>query len=101
MQAEFSERRERFGADRGGGGEAPSDMGRLWYLDGSNRLAMARVRTGATDGLKTEVAMDREIQEGMRVITGTSSGSSASKTVQSQQSRGFGPPGPPGGRGIF
>ena len=102
MQAEFADRRARSGAGQEAAGKAPANMGRLWYLDGSNHLAMARVRTGATDGQLTEIVMGRDIQEGMRVISGTTSGGSASKTTQNQQNRGFGLTGrPPGGRGIF
>ena len=101
MRAEFAGRGGVFGGAQGGGGKAPPNVGRLWYLDGKSQLAMARVRTGATDGLMTEITMGRDVQEGMRVISGITPGSGAAKAAPSQpnQQRSlFGPQGrPPGG----
>ena len=52
---------------------APEDgIARLWYLDGDGRVSVARVRTGATDGLKTEIVNGPDISEGMEVITAVS-----------------------------
>jgi HlyD family secretion protein len=81
----------------------PSDARRrnvamLWYLDESGVLAAARVRTGMTDGQKTEI-QGRDLTEGMQVIVGVSAesdaaGSSATSPFQTQQQSG--PPRPGG-----
>jgi HlyD family secretion protein len=73
---------ERRGAAGGGeptpggfpGGNASNGFGRsansgmLWYLDEDGNVAIARVRTGITDGRSTEVAAPM-IDEGLEVIT--------------------------------
>ena len=56
------------GAARQRGG---SGSGTLYYLDDEGKLAMARVRTGITDGASTEIR-GRNIQEGMKIIAGAS-----------------------------
>jgi HlyD family secretion protein len=48
----------------------PKGMGRLWLLDEQGRLSMRMVRTGITDGRMTEIVKGRDIQEGMKVISG-------------------------------
>lgn len=72
----------------------------IWYSDKSGKLASARVRTGITDGQRTEV-QGTGITEGMQVIIGTSSAAQSSAAAsgtspfQSQQQRTG--PRPPGG----
>ncbi|NJD09739.1 MAG: efflux RND transporter periplasmic adaptor subunit [Gemmatimonadetes bacterium] len=88
------------------GAEPPQDMALLWYLDDDGKLAAQPVRTGISDGQRTEVT-GGGLKEGMMVILGTrqpgTSASSAETTTnpfQQQQRRqgpGGGPPGPPGG----
>lgn len=70
----------------------------LWYLEEDGALATARVRTGMTDGQKTEI-QGRDLAEGMRVIVGVSAesnaaASSAASPFQTQQQSG--PPRPGG-----
>jgi len=60
-------RRNRTGASRSSG----SSFGTLYYLDAKGQLALARVRTGVTDGTTTQIE-GRNVKEGMRVIAGTS-----------------------------
>jgi HlyD family secretion protein len=52
------------GAGAGGGGGAT-----LWYLDGEGQLANLRVRTGLSDGQRTEVRGEG-LAEGMQAIVG-------------------------------
>jgi HlyD family secretion protein len=85
---------------RTGGGNGGS-FGTLYYLDANGKLAMARVRTGVSDGTTTEVT-GRTLQEGMKVIAGNVSATQSAQTSTSstpfqsgqQQQRG-------GGRGGF
>lgn len=51
------------------GGRRAEHMGMLWYLGAGGDLAMERVRTGITDGQKTEVS-GRQLKEGQQVIVG-------------------------------
>lgn len=76
--------RERFARMGGGseGGGPPngfqrtSDLGTLWYVDGSGALAVARVRTGISDGRNTQIT-GRTIEEGMQAITAATEGTPA------------------------
>ncbi|MCB0266580.1 MAG: hypothetical protein KDH95_00275, partial [Calditrichaeota bacterium] len=82
-------------AGRGGnsarGGRSGSDFKQVWFIDDAGNLAMAMMRAGSTDGSNTEIARSRNLEEGMKVITGTSSGTTETSTRR-QQSGGFGPP---------
>ncbi len=49
----------------GGSGD---DAARLWFLDDDGRLAVAHIKTGATDGRSTEIVRGEGIQEGMQII---------------------------------
>lgn len=85
-------------SENGIGAARPRNAAMLWYLDGDGALAVARVRTGMTDGQKTEI-QGRDLAEGMRVIVGVSQGSEASTSAaaspfQTQQQSG--PPRPGG-----
>jgi HlyD family secretion protein len=53
----------------GRNGRRPQHMGILWYLDEAGTLKSERVRTGISDGQKTEVA-GGELEEGQQVIVG-------------------------------
>ncbi len=54
-------------------GARPEDIARLWFLDDSGGLQVALVRTGVSDGLRTEVIpLAGPIREGMEVISRTS-----------------------------
>ncbi|HEX4469207.1 MAG TPA: efflux RND transporter periplasmic adaptor subunit, partial [Gemmatimonadaceae bacterium] len=81
---------------RGGSGGARPSVGMLWYLDKTGKLAVARVKTGLTDGQTTEIIPrdSTTVQAGQQVITGTtvastsSSSSSASANPLQPQSGG-------------
>jgi HlyD family secretion protein len=93
-------RRTATGARAGGAGS----VGTLWQLDASGKLKAVRVRTGLSDGSKTEV-QGRDLREGTQVIVGSSSGAqSASQGGQSTspfQPQGGGMRRGPGGAGGF
>src|SRR5256885_1601250 len=56
--------------------------GTLYYLDANGKLAVARVRTGVTDGTITEVT-GKNLTEGMKVIAGTTSAAQSAQTSTS------------------
>lgn len=66
------------------GGQRPS-AGTLYYLDAKGNLAVARVRTGITDGTTTEIT-GKNITEGMKVIAGTQTASTTSTAASPFQS---------------
>ena len=49
-------------------GGSGNEAERLWFLDDSGKLAVAHVKTGATDGRTTEIVWGEDIEEGMQVI---------------------------------
>ena len=87
------------------GGTRPT-IGTLWYLDKNGAVQSARVRTGLTDGQKTEIQPrdSTTVTTGMQVIIGaTTSGNAAATTTTTSP---FQPAGgaarrAPGGPGGF
>ncbi|MBN2090746.1 efflux RND transporter periplasmic adaptor subunit [candidate division KSB1 bacterium] len=71
----------------------PKDAGSVWYLDANQKLAMAPLKTGITDGKLTEVVKSRELSEGMQLVVGSAQNGSGKKSSSSSQ-RNFGPPRP-------
>ncbi len=71
-------------------GQRPKDSGRVWYLDNNHNLAMARFKTGATDGKETEIVKSRELEEGMQVIIGMKQNGNESNS-NNNRPRGFRP----------
>ena len=72
----------------------------LWYVGPDGKAAVARVRTGLSDGQNTEV-IGQNLKEGMQVIIGTNTATAAATTTTTtnplqQQRRGPGPGGPGG-----
>jgi hypothetical protein len=67
----------------------------LWYVDGEGELAVARVRTGISDGQSTEV-QGEDLEPDMQIIAGVmqSSQSASVNPFQGQQQERRGPPGP-------
>lgn len=68
------------------GGQSPNgarpSMGLLWYVDKSGKPAVARVRTGLSDGQNTEI-IPRDstiVTAGMQVIVGTNAAAGSSST---------------------
>jgi hypothetical protein len=94
--------RTRGGADgtlarRGEGGASGNGNGTLYTLDAKGMLQVARVRTGISDGLFTEVH-GQDVTEGMKVMDGTVSASprpaaAASNPMGGAQQSGRGRPG--------
>ncbi len=71
------------GTGGAGGARTGGNAGTLWTVDASGKLKAIRVRTGLSDGQKTEV-QGRDLTAGTRVIVGTTSGpQSASQSAQS------------------
>jgi hypothetical protein len=62
----------------------------LWYLDDKGELAVERVRTGITDGTRTQIT-GRNVKEGQQIIIGVT------QTEAAKSSNPFQPQGPPGG----
>ena len=79
----------------GAGTPRPNDMVTLWYVDKEGKLNATRVRTGLSDGQKTEVR-GQGIAEGMQVIVAVTQadepGGSGSP-FQAQRQGGFRPGG--------
>ena len=72
-------------------GARSASIGTLWTVDAHGKLAAVRVRTGLSDGSKTEV-QGRDLKAGTQVIVGTSSGTQ-SATQSSQSTSPFQPQG--------
>jgi HlyD family secretion protein len=68
----------------------PRNVAMLWYLNETGELAVARVRTGITDGTRTEI-IGRNIKEGQQIIIGVT------QTEAQRSSNPFQQSGPPGG----
>jgi HlyD family secretion protein len=77
----------------------PSDsMGTLWVMDSTGKFGRLRVKTGITDGQKTQIT-GRDIVAGLKVIVGTATGAAtaaAGNPFQQTQTRAPGPRGPGG-----
>ncbi len=104
--AQWRARRGAAGGSAGGarsGARTGASVGTLWTVDASGKLTSVRVRTGLSDGSKTQV-QGRDLKEGTQVVVGTSSGAQAA-TQTSQSASPFQPqaggarrgPGGPGG----
>ncbi len=71
--ARFRARRSGASGAAAGARTAGGSAGTLWTVDATGKLTPVRVRTGVSDGSKTEV-QGRDLKEGTQVIVGTSSG---------------------------
>ena len=89
----------------GGTGTTRINAGMLWYLDANGKLAVARVRTGLSDGQNTQITPrdSTAIVPGTQVIVGATSTASTSTTpgasanpLQPQNAQRRGPGGPGG-----
>jgi hypothetical protein len=73
----------------------------LWTLDAKKKLKPIRVRTGLSDGQRTQITSD-SVTVGMQVIIGSTSGAAASTATATNNplapQRPGGPGGPGGGR---
>ena len=90
------------GATRGAGaanGGARSNAGVLWYVDKTGKLAVARVKTGLTDGQTTEITPrdSTAVTAGLQVIVGANSTTAtATSSANPLQPQGGGRRGPGG-----
>jgi HlyD family secretion protein len=104
--ADSAQRRARRNASGGASGSrsGTGGVGTLWTVDASGKLTAIRVRTGLSDGQKTQVE-GRDLKEGTQVIVGSTSGAqSASQAGQSTspfQPQGGATRRGPGGPGGF
>ncbi len=77
-------------------------MATIWVSDSTGKLTPHRVRTGLTDGQKTQI-MGRDVVAGMKIVIGlnsttaTATTGAAANPFQQQQQRGPGGPRGPGG----
>lgn len=69
-----------------------SDMKRIWYLDNNGNITMERVKTGITDGSKTEISGGRNLEAGMKVIIGTESSATQQESSNRSLNRSFSRP---------
>ena len=79
-----------YGAGTGAGGTrgagspngARTNAGMLWYLDKTGKLAVARVKTGLSDGQTTEITPrdSTVVTAGMQVIVGSTTASTTTST---------------------
>jgi HlyD family secretion protein len=70
-------------------GSARSNVATVWYLDGAGVLTTARVKTGISDGIVTQIE-GPEIREGMQLVAGVMAagdGGSANPFNQEQPDR--------------
>jgi HlyD family secretion protein len=78
-----------------GAGRRSANSAMLWYLDDAGKVAMARARTGISDGQRTQVESDN-LQEGMQIIVGVTQATQAESSNPFQAPMQAGPPRPPG-----
>lgn len=66
-------------------GAARSNAGMLWYLDKTGKLAVARVKTGLSDGQTTEITPrdSTAVTAGMQVIVGSNAPATSSTSSSS------------------
>ncbi len=86
------------GQRRAGGGPRPGVFAQLWYADSTGKPAVMRVRTGISDGQRTQVSGPPQLVAGLQVMTGVVTGSEAppasqpaANPFQPAPSRGRGP----------
>lgn len=91
-----AQERRQSGGSRDGGGTGgwrrPANVAMLWHLGDDGKVAMTRVRTGLSDGQRTQVE-GADVREGMQVIVGVTQGpeSAAANPFQAPMQPGRGP----------
>jgi HlyD family secretion protein len=68
-----------------------NDMKQVWYIDDHGKLAMEPIKTGITDGSKTEIIRSRHLKEGMKLINSSRKSGSDSDESNVNLNRTFGP----------
>ena len=86
-------------------GGARSTMGILWYLDKTGKLAVARVKTGLSDGQTTEItprdSTSTTIQPGLQVIVGANAAGTPATASSATSGNPLQPQAPRRGPGGF
>ena len=67
------------GGGQPNGFQRPANVSTLWYLEENGEVAIARVRTGISDGRSTEIT-GRAVEEGLDVITAATGGTQATNS---------------------
>jgi HlyD family secretion protein len=70
--------------------QTSSDMKQVWFIDDQGKLAMEPIKTGITDGSKTEIVRSRHLKEGMKVINSSRKFGDASSQSNVNLNRPFG-----------
>lgn len=78
----------------------PGSRGRLYYLDATGKLKVARVTLGVSDGQRTQVLGD-SIKAGMQVIIGSNSAGTPATAASATTANPFQASGAPRGPGGF
>jgi len=68
-----------------------NNIKRIWVIDDKGNITMERVKTGITDGSKTEIT-GRNLDAGLKVIVGTQSGTTEAESSNRRINRPFGRP---------
>jgi HlyD family secretion protein len=84
-RAQFIAQRRATNGGQGATSATRQSAGTLYVLDANGRMSAIRVRTGLSDGQRTEVS-GSALKEGIQVIVGTSSGAAASGSNASPSS---------------
>src|SRR5581483_6537297 len=90
------------GANGAGGANRASrpSAATIWYLDSAGTLHAERVRTGLTDGQKTQIE-GKDLRAGMQVVTSvTSPDAATTPAAPASSGNPFQPQGGRGGRGF-
>ncbi|MEP6779812.1 MAG: efflux RND transporter periplasmic adaptor subunit [Gemmatimonadaceae bacterium] len=85
------------GLARGKAGARTSTSGEIWYIGADGQPALARVRTGISDGQRTAIT-SRDLKEGTKIIIGAAIAATTAPATNNplqpqQQGRGRGGPG--------
>ena len=65
------------GGQRRAGGARPGGFAQLWYTGADGKPALMRVRTGISDGQRTQVSGPAQLVDGLQVMTGILTGNEA------------------------
>ena len=97
QQSGTSRRADGAQAAKGASREANAEtkLTRVFYLDEAGQPQMTHFLPGTSDGQMTEILESRQLQEGLRVITGVSSAKTASAQKSLLSNRNAGMQGPP------
>lgn len=81
----------RGGLFRGANGERPKNIGALWVMKENGVPELHPVMTGITDGKSTEIVRGKDIEEGMKVLSGSDDGATSKAVKNTMPAGGPGP----------